>query len=56
MLCDDLEEWDGRWGGRGSTGGMYVYIWLSHAVVLTQHFKAVILQFKTINLKMEKKF
>lgn len=35
-------------------GGDYVYRWLSHVVVLTQHFKAIILQFKKINLKIEK--
>ena len=51
MLSDDL----GMGNGIGEVGerlkgkGVYVYIWLIHDVVqqkLTQHFKAVILQFK----------
>ena len=48
MLCD--EGWDGGLGvgGRLKREGIYLYIQLVHAVVqqkLTQHYKAVILQF-----------
>ena len=60
MLGDDLEEWDWRWGERGSTGRGYMHICMhmSHVVVLTQHFKANILQFKNrkkfFNFKFKK--
>ena len=49
MVCDDLEGWDGRDGGREAQGeGIYVYLQLIHIVVqkLTQHCKAIILQWK----------
>ena len=31
MLCDDLEWWDGEWGGRGTRGrgDIYLSIYLS---------------------------
>ena len=50
-LCDDLEGWDGKVGGRLKTEGLHVYLWLIHIVVpqkLTQHSKKIILQLKTI--------
>ena len=49
MLCDDLEGWSGRVGGRFKREGMYVYIWLIHDAVqqkLTEHCKTVIFQLK----------
>ena len=49
MLCNDLEGWDGRVGERLKREGIFVFIWLIYIVVqqkLTQHWKAVILQFK----------
>ena len=50
MFCDDLEGWMvGGVGGRLQREGIYVYIELIHFVVqqkLTQHCKAIILQFK----------
>ena len=34
MLCDDLEWWDGEWGGRGTrgTGDIYLCMYLSVCV------------------------
>ena len=53
MLCDDLEVWDEGWvGGRLKRKRIYVYLQLIHVVVqqkLTQHCKAIILQFKKSN-------
>ena len=50
MLCDDLEGWmGGGVGGRLQREGICVCIQLIHFVVqqkLTQHCKAIILQFK----------
>ena len=50
VFCDDLEGWMvGGVGGRLQREGIYVYIELIHFVVqqkLTQHCKAIILQFK----------
>ena len=64
MLCDDLERWNGEWGGRGTTGWGYIYryiyillvdsscyvVWLKP----TQHCKACILQLKKEKLPTEK--
>ena len=39
----------GSMGGRLEKEGIYIYLWLIHVVVqqkLTQHYKAIILQFK----------
>ena len=36
MLCDDLEVWEGGWGGcEGGSRGRekYVYLWLIHVVI-----------------------
>ena len=33
VLCDDLEGWDGRAGGRLKREGIYVYVQLIHDVV-----------------------
>ena len=49
MLCGDLDGWDGWGGGRSQREGIYIYIELIHFIVqqeLTQHCKAIILQFK----------
>ena len=50
VFCDDLEGWMvSGVGGRLQREGIYGYIELIHFVVqqeLTQHFKAIILQFK----------
>ena len=32
MLCDSLEEWDGRVGGRLKREGIYVYLQLTDTV------------------------
>ena len=50
MLCDDLG------GGMGlqEGGNIYIYIWPTHVVVQqkpTQHWKAIILQFKNLKKK-----
>ena len=48
VLCDDLEGWDGRWGGRRlRKERIWVYLWLIHVIVpqnLTKHCKAIVLQ------------
>ena len=50
MLCDNLEEWDGRRGEREvQVEGTYVYLRLIHVVIsqkTAQHCKAIILQLK----------
>ena len=57
MFCDDLEGWMvGGVGGRLQREGIYVYIELIHFVVqqkLTQHCKAIILEFKKYIKKEE---
>ena len=54
MLCDGLAGWDGgALVGDVEKEGIYVYLWLIHAVVWqksTQHCKAIFLQLK-INFK-----
>ena len=48
VLCDDLEGWNGRMGGRLKREGMYVYTWLIHDVVQQKltHCKIIIFQLK----------
>jgi len=50
VLCDNLDGWNGEWGGREAWGeGIHVNTWVIHNVVqqkLTQHCKAIILQLK----------
>ena len=48
MLCDDLEGWDRRVGGRFKREGIYEYLWVIHFAAWqkpTQYCKAF-LQFK----------
>ena len=55
MLCNNLEGWDV--GGRFKKEGTYVYLWLIHVGVWqkpTQHYKAIILQFKIIKKNKKK--
>ena len=54
MLCDDLERWNERVGGRLRRKGICIYIWLIHDDVpqkLIQHCKTIIFQFKISTLK-----
>ena len=54
MLRDDLERWVVGVGRRFKRQGTYAHVWLIHIVVqqkATQHFKAIILQFKNNNNK-----
>ena len=46
VLCDDIEGWDGRVGGRSKREGIYVYIELIHTVIQQKRWKAIILQYK----------
>ena len=55
VLCDDLEGWDARVGGRLRKEGIYAYLWLIHIVVQqkpAQRCNAIILQLKNNNKKL----
>jgi len=54
VLWNNLKEWDEGLGGRVKREKLHVCLQLIHTVVqqkLTQHGKAVILQFKIIIIK-----
>ena len=55
VLCDDLEGWNGRMGGRLKRERMYVYTWLIHDVVQQKltHCKIIIFQLKKKKLVLQ---